>query len=87
MSAPRFVCALLVGLLFSLNVQGLAQDRNAEAAQKAAETWLGLVDAGKYADSYATAGVVFRAALSEDKWVEAIQSVRGPLGRLEARTL
>ena len=87
MRAARFFCALFVGLLLSLNLQSLAQDRNAEAAQKAAESWLGLVDAGKYADSYTTAGVVFRAALSEEKWVEAVQSVRGPLGRLEARTL
>ena len=29
---------------------------------------------------------MFRAAVTEEKWVEAVQSAHGPLGSLEART-
>jgi Protein of unknown function (DUF4019) len=87
MRAARFLCVFLLGLLISPNVFGQAQDKNAVAAQKAEEAWLGLVDSGKYAESYKVAGATFQAAVSEEKWVEAVQAARSPLGKLESRTL
>jgi hypothetical protein len=87
MGPPRILCVLLVGLLLSPNLRGLAQDKNTEAAQRAVEVWLGLVDSGKYAESYRAAAAIFQAAVSEEKWVGAVQAARGPLGKLMTRSL
>ncbi|HEY6413340.1 MAG TPA: DUF4019 domain-containing protein, partial [Edaphobacter sp.] len=87
MRAGRILCVLLVGLLFSPNLRGFAQDKSTEAAQRADEVWLGLVDSGKYAESYRAAAATFQAAVSEAKWVEAVEVARGPLGKLMTRSL
>jgi hypothetical protein len=87
MNTRRIFCALLAGLLLWPNLRGLAQDKNAEAAQRTDEVWLGLVDSGKYAESYREAAATFQAAVSEEKWVGALETVRAPLGKLMTRTL
>ena len=56
------------------------------AAQRAAQAWLTLVDAERYAESWQQAGAMFRSALPEPGWVQAAGSVRGPLGALKQRT-
>jgi serine/threonine protein kinase len=58
-----------------------------QAAVTAAEAWLTGIDAGKYAESWSAAAGVFRAALSQSKWVAALESVRTPLGKLVSRKL
>jgi hypothetical protein len=52
----------------------MAQDKNTEAAQKGAESWLAVVDKGDYAGSYAEAASIFKAAITNEDWV---QKVRG----------
>ena len=56
-------------------------------AQRAAETWLGDVDAARYADSWTNAASLFRAAVDQPTWTKAVSSVRGPLGALKSRAL
>ena len=56
-------------------------------AQKAAEQWLALVDAGKFAESWDTAAAYFKAAVSKDKWESSLVAVRKPLGDLVSRKL
>ncbi|MEI7909292.1 MAG: DUF4019 domain-containing protein [Verrucomicrobiota bacterium] len=57
------------------------------AAQKAAEQWLALVDAGKYGESWETAAAFFKGAVTKDQWQTSMVSLRKPLGDLVSRKL
>ena len=57
------------------------------AGAGAARSWLALVDAGKYGESWDAAAAVFRAALTRAQWEAALEKVRRPLGRAGSRTL
>lgn len=72
--------ALSGGLLF-------AAEKPTEAAQKSAEQWLALVDAGNYAGSWKTAAGYFQTAVPQDQWEHSIVAVRKPLGDLVSRKL
>jgi hypothetical protein len=56
-----------------------------ELAQKSAEVWLALADAGKYADTWDEAAELFKNAISKENWIKAMKSVRAPLGDVQAR--
>jgi hypothetical protein len=58
-----------------------------DAAQKAAEAWLALVDAGKYGQSWDEAATYFKGAVTRVQWEQAVSGVRGPLGKLVSRKL
>jgi hypothetical protein len=58
-----------------------------KAAKAAAQTWLATVDDGQYAQSWDQASELFRKAITQDKWVSALESVRKPLGKLVSRTV
>ena len=68
-------------------VQSLAADKPEKEAQAAAEQWLALIDAGKYAESWQTTAAVFQAAVSQAQWQSSLESVRKPLGGLVSRKL
>jgi hypothetical protein len=55
------------------------------AAQAAAESWLKLVDAGQYAESWDAAAAQFKKTVSQKAWVAALTQVRAPLGSLVSR--
>lgn len=76
-----FVLALL--LCFS----AAAQTKPEGAAKQSAESWLALVDSGKYANSWDEAAQFFKSAVTKDQWQNALHSVRNPLGKLVSRTL
>jgi len=65
----------------------MAQDKDTEAAQKGAESWLALVDKADYAGSYNQAASMFKAAVTKDDWVQKIRAARGPLGSVVSRKL
>lgn len=56
-------------------------------AQQVARTWLALVDAGKYDDSWDAAASSFQASMTKEQWTSAVTAARGPLGKLQTRTL
>jgi len=58
-----------------------------KAATAAAQTWLATVDDGQYAQSWDQASELFRKAITQDKWVSALENVRKPLGNLVSRKL
>ena len=55
------------------------------AAVAAAETWLALVDSGKYAESWEEAAKYFKGVVPKDQWVSGLQPVREPLGKIVSR--
>jgi hypothetical protein len=57
------------------------------AARAAAEAWLSIVDAGKYAQSWTEASTLFRRALDQPSWEKALNGARAPLGAMRSRAL
>jgi len=66
----------------------VAEHADAEkAALTAAQSWLQLVDEGKYAESWYEAAAYFKNAVTKEKWEQTIQAVRRPLGKKISRTM
>jgi hypothetical protein len=59
-----------------------ADEKAENAALESAETWLKLVDAGSYQQSWTTAAMYFKNALKSENWVQSLEGVRKPLGKL-----
>lgn len=79
--------AWLIGvILIIVSATGMAQNASKEkAAIAAAEKWLGVVDAGQYAESWKETATFFRKAVSQRKWEQSMRSFRKPLGKLVSR--
>jgi hypothetical protein len=78
--------------LSALSLAGLARplkadDRSHKRATAVAESWLALVDEGRYTESWGAAAPVFREAVTREQWETAVRSVRTPLGRCLSRNL
>jgi hypothetical protein len=56
-------------------------------ATASAKSWLALVDAEKYAQSWAEAAKAFQGAVTQESWVSSVSGVRGPLGNLVSREM
>jgi hypothetical protein len=82
----RMSCALLILLAAVGLAPRLASEEPPEkAAEAAAKAWLALVDAGQYGESWDVGAAMFKQALTRAKWVEALQQVRAPLGKVDSR--
>ncbi len=77
----------ITGCLVALILTGpaVAADKPEDAAQKAAESWLKLVDGGKYAASWEQAAQVFKGAVKQADWAQMVGGVRTPLGAMMSR--
>ena len=70
------------------NSTGTDMKNNAEAAtMPAIQTWLDLMDNGKYAESWQQASTGFRALVTQDEWVNKGENIRKPLGKLLFRKM
>jgi hypothetical protein len=56
-------------------------------AVTAMTTWLHVIDAGNYGESWDGASKLFQGALTRERWVDAMNGGRKPLGDLVKRTL
>jgi hypothetical protein len=64
-----------------------AQDQAASLAQKAAEEWLAVLDAGKYSESWDQAAQMLKSTVSRKDWISTMKEKRAPLGRVASRKL
>jgi len=83
--------AIILGLS-ALSLAGVgralrAQPVSEAEAVKAAEAWLALVDAGQMAQSWEEAAPLFKQAVTKEQWLQALGSVRTPLGKVASRQL
>ncbi|WDP91017.1 MAG: DUF4019 domain-containing protein [Desulfobacter sp.] len=78
---------LMLTLALCQPLQAQAGSNNEKEGIQAAATWLDLVDSGAYGLSWAGAGKVFKAAVSQGQWDSTAAAVRGPLGKLVHRKL
>ena len=75
----------ILGLCFSYNA--MASELKEEAAVEVAKAWLAHIDEGNYGESWETAAVYFKNAITKENWEQALTAVRKPLGRLVSRKL
>jgi hypothetical protein len=78
----------MLALLFAAISLGSASAQASNlAAQAAAESWLGLVDGQRYAESWQAAATFFKNAITQQRWQAAVQTVRSPFGSLTSRAV
>lgn len=65
----------------------IAIGSNQDDAEKAAQKWLALIDAGKYGTSYDDAAPTFKKMTTKQNWTKMVSTVRTPLGKLISRKL
>jgi hypothetical protein len=79
----KLLLACITALM--LPASAMAADAS-EPAAGAAESWLALVDAGKYDQSWNAAAKLFQQRVSAAQWPAAVKSARELLGALVSRT-
>jgi len=57
------------------------------AAERAANDWLALIDAGDAVASWRSAASLFKKAVTQEQWSQALAAARSPLGAVVTRTL
>ena len=75
-------------LILAVPVSALAAEKHDEAEKQAvaaAESWLALVDDGKYAESWDAAADYLKNAVTKDAFVKSMTAARKPLGTLKSR--
>lgn len=78
---------LSLALLIFAASTARAQQKPEELAQQSAQSWLALVDAGKYGDSWEQAAPFFKGAVTKADWQSKVGAVRTPLGKVVSRKL
>ena len=79
---------VLAVLVLSILVCGVfAQTGKEEHAIVEARDWLALVDSGEYEKSWERASSLFRNAVDEAGWKQALNGTRTPLGNVLSREL
>ena len=81
-TATRLVVIVLTGFVLTTDI---VTAQGSSAAQRAAETWLSLVDSGSYAESWNSAAAYFKGQVTESAWLASMQGARSPLGSLRSR--
>lgn len=61
--------------------------RGAEQARQVAETWVELVDRGRYSASYDAAGDKLQGEVSKKRWFRLLHGARNPLGTVNRRQI
>jgi hypothetical protein len=83
----RALSAILAALLVSAAIPVAAAETPEKAAEAAALSWLGLVDAGKYGESWNATAEAFRGSVTKEKWQSMLEQARQPLGNVVSRNL
>jgi len=83
--SPLIFSALGLALMSAAPLSAQKNPAAEAAAAEAAKSWLVLVDAGKYPESWTAAGTIFKNALTSEKWTSMIKTVRDPLGKAKSR--
>ncbi len=81
-----FLFALLAVAAFAA-LPARAQDPRATELQRVAREWLALADKLDGAATWDHAGAKFKAALTKDRWTQALNEARGPFGPVVQRAM
>lgn len=75
---------LAMALAFLLPMAALAQ--SGPSYSDNCKAWLGLVDAGQYAESWDTAGTLVQTTFTKEQWVGMVKAVRDAVGQPLSRS-
>ena len=64
-----------------------SDEEDIAAARPAVDTWLELIDSGRYRDAWPLGSTYFKRVVSADDLVQAMETHREPLGAVDTRTL
>ena len=82
---------IIVLLLSACNQTGnqdsLIHADDEQAAVQIAETWLTLIDEGKYEESWDESSSMFKNSVTKEQWVETMEINRPPLGKVLQRNV
>ena len=67
------------------SITGNTPDSEETKIQHETQSWLTLVDSGKYSESWKEASSLFRNAVKQDQWAQNIEKLRSPLGKVSSR--
>jgi hypothetical protein len=81
----KIVGLVVIGLILTVIAAVGGNPEKEKPAVASAERWLGLVDQGKYTESWKEAAALFRNAINQGQWEQSLQAVRKPLGNLVSR--
>lgn len=76
----------MLNILLAAALAG-AEPVNQEPSLAAAKSWVSLVDAKQWDDSWTAAGTLFKSQMPQARWVATIAPVREPLGPVSSRAL
>jgi len=62
-----------------------AADPDSAPAIQAMIGWIHQIDAGQYGESWDASSTLFRGTISRQKWIEALDGTRKPLGPMTSR--
>jgi len=79
----QIVCIPLI-ILTAILLSAASESKSLDAFD-ASMKWLDLVDNGKYQESYNQSSAYFRSVVLKQDWVQMIEAVRGPLGKVISR--
>lgn len=77
----------VVCIAFSLINVHVAKAADFPDATRAAQDWLGLVDSGKYAESWESAAEYFKGMVKREDWEKMVAGARKPIGNVTYRKL
>ena len=77
----------MLSILLGLALTAGAEPQSPQPDLTAANTWVSLVDAKRWDDSWTAAGALFKSRMPQRGWISTIQPVREPLGAVSSRSL
>lgn len=80
-----FITLLMAGLT-GCSISA-ANATNEVSAEKAAQSWLALIDSGKYDQSWDATATIFQSATPKKAWANQVRSVRAMFGKVVSRKL
>lgn len=76
----------MLTILLALAIAG-AEPPSPQPDLAAADTWVRLIDAERWDESWVAAGTLFKSAMPAQRWESTIAPVREPLGAVSSRAL
>jgi hypothetical protein len=87
MKFTRFLIMGAVMLALCFPQGGWATDATQKEAEAAAQSWLALVDGGKYPESWDAGAEIFKKGMPTESWQKTLKANRRHLGKVVSRKL
>lgn len=81
----KFAAGLTFVLALAADAVAAGEEEDVGQAVAAAQSWLAIVDAGKFSESWDRAATTFQKGITKAKWEQAVGNVRTPIGAVKSR--